>query len=764
MSASTTSNYAFLSPPTRPDDLGVLGAYRVLSELGRGGMGFVFRAEDTRLKRAVALKVMNEKIAATPYSRRRFIEEARSMAAVKHDNVATIYEVNEISGTPFMAMELLKGGTLEAVTREHQKLDFRRVIHYATQMARGLAAAHAQGIVHRDIKPANIWIEAEIDRVKILDFGLALAQVPVDRLAGRGTVIGTPQYLSPEQARSEPLDNRTDLYSLGVVLYEMCTGRLPFRARNVPEQLILTLIHQATPVHQVNPEIPEPLARLISKLMEKEPRNRPRSAVELEKMLTEVAEQCEAKTDVAQAINKLQAQLNLVKDKQPDPFAAAAPLAAPVLEDNLFADLPSLPATPSLPAAVPSPAAKSSLSSPALPKVSSSNANYRPRAKATATEEPKFKLPSYWPWIAAGAAVLMFLGIVQYVFISSAGSPHTSTVIVDPGNSGVTNSGPAPHASGSSNGNQSGNQKQKKKKQSKSSSNQTLAETEKARVPEVDFYAPTQEPTASESLSNQSSSESSMTRAESPMSRQSDLAMSPADLDSAPVPESMPMLDAFPTDSSKDSKASPPDTSESQSRSVEEHIVRRSGDGRGADTTVKRGASTRDQFGDSNSIAIQTRSGVDIQHSYVRFDLEDVRKKLDRAGDVALLLAVPGDGVPVGSVIRVYGVPAKYPDNWREVGPGSMHWGNSISELGLESVPFLAEFIVTANNTSPRLRISDPRLTEFVRDVEEDFVTLILAGGSPDNKALHFVSREGARDQAPALDFDILQGEKKNRR
>ena len=134
MSASTTTKYAFLDPPTNPDDLGVLGPYRVINELGRGGMGFVFQAEDTRLKRIVALKVMNEKIAATPHSRCRFVEEARSMAAVKHDNVATIYEVNDQCNTPFMAMEMLRGGTLEELTRRHEKLDYQQVIQYAIEM------------------------------------------------------------------------------------------------------------------------------------------------------------------------------------------------------------------------------------------------------------------------------------------------------------------------------------------------------------------------------------------------------------------------------------------------------------------------------------------------------------------------------------------------------------------------------------------------------------------------------------------------------
>ncbi len=727
MSASSTTNYSFLSPPLRPEDLGALGAYRVLSELGRGGMGFVFRAEDTRLKRAVALKVMNERIAATPYSRRRFIEEARSMAAVKHDNVATIYEVNENSGTPFMAMELLQGGTLEALTREHQQLDFRRVIHYATQMARGLAAAHAQGIIHRDIKPANIWIEADIDRVKILDFGLALAQVPVDRLAGRGTVIGTPQYLSPEQARSEPLDNRTDLYSLGVVLYEMCTGRLPFRARNVPEQLILTLIHQATPVHQVNAGMPEPLSRLISLLMEKEPRNRPRSAIELEKLLADVAQECEAKTDVAQAINKLQAQLNLVREKQP----AAVP--APSLDDDLFASLPSLAVTPLLPTAKPSPLTNPALSSPSLPKVAASQmagsgAGYRPKPAAPATRS-RLPLPSYWPWIAVGAAVLVCMGLVQYVFISSTGTPHKSTVIIpDPAKSSPSPSRPADDSS-----------------QQRQPAPAPTPSTPPAppETPEVDFYAGNNDRSAVPAASSSRNGTAQPSDEPSP---------APAPLDESSMSSSEPAVEPV------------PEPQLVKERLVEEHVTRRSGDGRGADTSVRRGASTQEHLGDSISVQIQTRSGIDIQHSYLRFDLEGVRKKLNRADDVRLLLTVPKDGAPIGSIVRVYGVPPQYPDNWREVGPGSMNWGNSISKVGLEAVPLLAEFEVNDATESFQLSITDPRLTAFVQDTPEDFVTLILAGGSPNDKPLYFVSREGAADQSPALDFDILEADKKRGR
>ena len=248
-------SYPFLEPPNKPGDLGQLGHYRVIDELGKGGMGYVFRAEDDKLKRSVALKVMNQKIAATPHSRRRFFREARAMAAVHHDNVATIFEVGESKGTPFMAMEMLQGSTLEDLNASERRFGYEEIIELARQMSKGLAAAHAKGIVHRDIKPANIWIQQDSERVKILDFGLALASSPIDHMAGRGAVVGTPGYLSPEQAMSEPLDDRSDLYSLGVVLYELCTGRLPSDARSVPMQLISILVHRPTPIGDLRVEV-----------------------------------------------------------------------------------------------------------------------------------------------------------------------------------------------------------------------------------------------------------------------------------------------------------------------------------------------------------------------------------------------------------------------------------------------------------------------------------------------------------------------------
>ena len=344
--SSAEIKHDFLDPPDpangAADHLGTIGHYKVVRELGKGGMGYVFLAEDVRLKREVALKVMNQKIAATPGSRKRFISEARAMAAVHHDNVATIFEVGEYKGTPYMAMELLEGSTLESLSEEERRPDYGEVIRYARDMARGLAAAHAQGIVHRDIKPANIWLDSKTNRIKILDFGLALASTPVDQLSGRGSVVGTPGYLSPEQARSEPLDDRSDLYSTGVVLYELACGRLPLKTKSVAEQLIAILAHDPPPLRDQNGEIPQPLADLIHQLMAKEPRDRVQSAASLEEILEEVEVECESKSEVAQAINQLQAGLNKVVKK--DAVKASAP---PTQAPNPFDALPaSIPAAP----------------------------------------------------------------------------------------------------------------------------------------------------------------------------------------------------------------------------------------------------------------------------------------------------------------------------------------------------------------------------------------------------------------------------------
>src|SRR5437763_10924412 len=219
----------FLDPPDSPDQLGRLGPYQVQGVVGRGGMGVVLKALDPGLHRVVAIKVLAPQWAASAHARRRFTREARAAAAVSHDHVVTIHAVEETRGLPYLVMQYVPGISLEEKIERDGPLPVQEVLRIGMQAAAGLAAAHAQGLIHRDVKPANILLENGVERVKLTDFGLARA-VDDASLTQSGVIAGTPQYMAPEQARGEPLDARSDLFSLGSVLYALCTGQPPFRA------------------------------------------------------------------------------------------------------------------------------------------------------------------------------------------------------------------------------------------------------------------------------------------------------------------------------------------------------------------------------------------------------------------------------------------------------------------------------------------------------------------------------------------------------
>jgi serine/threonine protein kinase/class 3 adenylate cyclase len=267
----------FLAPPQEPGELGRLGPYRILKVLGAGGMGMVFQAEDPRLRRLVALKVMRPEIAVSLTARQRFLREARATAALSHDHIVGIYEVDQTGDVPFLAMQLLRGETLEDRLRRDTTLPPAEVVRIGRETAEGLAAAHARGLIHRDIKPSNIWLEEERGRVKILDFGLARAVTPDDSLTATGMVMGTPGYMSPEQALGRPLDARSDLFSLGCVLYRMGTGQPPFAHSHGPASVGRTP-DNPTPPRQLNPELPPALAELVMALLAADPADRPPSA------------------------------------------------------------------------------------------------------------------------------------------------------------------------------------------------------------------------------------------------------------------------------------------------------------------------------------------------------------------------------------------------------------------------------------------------------------------------------------------------------
>jgi urea ABC transporter urea binding protein len=286
----TTPSYAgLLSAPMGPDELGWLAHYRVLKVLGQGGMGVVFQAEDSHLQRVVALKVIKHEFAGNSVARERFLREARACAALKDDHVVTIYQVGQDRDIPFLAMEFLAGQSLEDRIALGEPLPLPEALRIGREIGAGLASAHGHGLIHRDIKPANIWLEAPSGRVKILDFGLARAGGARSDLTQTGRVVGTPEFMSPEQARGEELDPRSDLFSLGAVLYALCTGQKPFQGTTVMAVLTALAVKTPTPVRSLNPNVPPALADLVDRLLEKDPAKRLASAAEVRDMLAAIA-------------------------------------------------------------------------------------------------------------------------------------------------------------------------------------------------------------------------------------------------------------------------------------------------------------------------------------------------------------------------------------------------------------------------------------------------------------------------------------------
>jgi Leucine-rich repeat (LRR) protein len=275
----------FLAPPQADDELGRLGKHRVLKVLGHGGMGVVYLAEDTRLKRLVAIKAMLPALAASASAGQRFLREAQAMAAVKHDHVVTVHQVDEERSVPFLVMELLQGEPLDKRLRQEGKLPLAEVLRIGREIAEGLEAAHTTGLIHRDVKPANVFLEAPRSRVKILDFGLARAASGEGGLTQQGAIVGTPGYMAPEQARGESVDARSDLFSLGVVLYRLCTGQMPFRGADAVSTLVEVATHQPPAPSQVSPGVPWELSDLVMRLLEKDPHRRPATAGEVVEVL-----------------------------------------------------------------------------------------------------------------------------------------------------------------------------------------------------------------------------------------------------------------------------------------------------------------------------------------------------------------------------------------------------------------------------------------------------------------------------------------------
>ncbi len=278
---------AWLNPTDDPAMLGRLGGYEIAGVVGVGGMGVVLKGFDRSLNRFVAIKILAPHLATSGAARQRFAREAQAAAAVVHSNVVAIHGVDESNSLPYLVMPYLRGTSLQRRIDEHGALSVSEILRLGMQTARGLAAAHDQGLVHRDVKPANILLDGTTERVLLTDFGLARAADDAS-LTQSGVIAGTPHFMSPEQAEGAAIDHRSDLFSLGSVLYAMCTGRPPFRAD--ASWGILRKVTDAQPhaIRDLNPDVPQWLCQIIDRLHHKQPSKRFQSAHELADLL----EQC----------------------------------------------------------------------------------------------------------------------------------------------------------------------------------------------------------------------------------------------------------------------------------------------------------------------------------------------------------------------------------------------------------------------------------------------------------------------------------------
>jgi serine/threonine-protein kinase len=278
------SPLSFLGPTDDPAMIGRIGPYEIQGIIGRGGFGWVLKGRDRALDRIVAIKVLDPAAAGVAAARERFAREARAMASISHEHVVPIYGVNTHAGLPYFVMEYVAGGSLERRLKADARCDVVSIVRIGLQIAQALAAAHRQGLVHRDIKPGNVLLDQGTERARVADFGLARVGNEVSSTRS-GFVAGTPQYMSPEQVRGETCDAQTDLFSLGAVMYALCTGHSPFRGESV-YGVMQRIVHDVPrPIREQNPAIPIWLERFVLRLLEKEKQRRFASAGEVARLL-----------------------------------------------------------------------------------------------------------------------------------------------------------------------------------------------------------------------------------------------------------------------------------------------------------------------------------------------------------------------------------------------------------------------------------------------------------------------------------------------
>lgn len=280
----------FLEPSDDPQYLGRLGRYGITEVVGRGGMGLVLKAVDPGLNRIVAIKVLASRLANDRSSRKRFLREARAVAAIDHDHVVTVFSVGKHGSTLYLEMQFVDGRSLQEKLDQQGALNFAEVLQIGLQTARGLSAAHSRGLIHRDVKPANILLERETQQVKISDFGLACVVEDL-RLSSTEILVGTPEYIAPEQTEDGDVDHRADLFCFGSVLYAMCTGHSPFAGGTTIDVIKRVVHEEPRPIHEMSPAIPQAMVALIERLLAKDPAQRFQSAEEVCRLIEAQIEQ-----------------------------------------------------------------------------------------------------------------------------------------------------------------------------------------------------------------------------------------------------------------------------------------------------------------------------------------------------------------------------------------------------------------------------------------------------------------------------------------
>jgi serine/threonine-protein kinase len=272
--------------PQMPQEI---GRFRLLEPLGEGAMSVVYKAFDPEINRTLAIKLLRGEFAADPEYRYRFLQEAKAAGKLTHPNIVTIFDVGETPEGPYIAMEYLEGATLEEMMESDHRISLREVVIYGIQLAEALDYSHARGIVHRDVKPGNIISPQESHNIKITDFGIAHMETPnKEHRTKIGAVLGTPQYMSPEQVEGQSVDGRSDLFSLGVILYQLITGDKPFVSETLTSLLLKIVQDQPIPIESKVPDIPNSLQKIIKKLLSKQPAQRFQTGKELADALRNV--------------------------------------------------------------------------------------------------------------------------------------------------------------------------------------------------------------------------------------------------------------------------------------------------------------------------------------------------------------------------------------------------------------------------------------------------------------------------------------------